>query len=152
MKTIFVQIPSYRDTECQWTVKDLFEKAKKPERINVGICWQYDPDTDQDCFQLSVEPARASHVRISPFHWRESQGVCWARHQAEQLFDGEDYTLIIDSHMRFAPGWDERMIAELGECKSKKPVLSYHPAAYTPPDKLDAKAMPTVLCVTPFTA
>ena len=26
--TIFVQIASYRDPELQWTLKDLFEKAK----------------------------------------------------------------------------------------------------------------------------
>ena len=27
--TIFVQIASYRDPELQWTLKDLFEKAKR---------------------------------------------------------------------------------------------------------------------------
>ena len=35
--TIFVQIASYRDPELQWTLKDLFEKAKRPENIFVGI-------------------------------------------------------------------------------------------------------------------
>lgn len=35
--TIFVQIASYRDSELQWTLKDLFEKAKRPENIFVGI-------------------------------------------------------------------------------------------------------------------
>ena len=39
-KTIFVQIASYRDPECQWTVKDLFDKADHPERVYVGIFWQ----------------------------------------------------------------------------------------------------------------
>ena len=31
--TIFVQIASYRDPELQWTIKDLFDKAKRPENI-----------------------------------------------------------------------------------------------------------------------
>ena len=38
---IFVSIASFRDSETQYTVKDLFENALFPERIFVGICWQY---------------------------------------------------------------------------------------------------------------
>ena len=34
---IFVQIASYRDRECQYTVKDLFDKATHPERLSVGV-------------------------------------------------------------------------------------------------------------------
>ena len=60
MKTIFVQIASYRDPECQWTVKDLFAKAKHPDAVNVGLCWQYDPDKDKDCF---TESERTEQVR-----------------------------------------------------------------------------------------
>jgi len=142
MKTIFVQIASYRDTECQWTVKDLFAKAKHPERVHVGICWQYDPDKDKDCFTETVLPEQ---VRINPFHWEESQGVCWARHQAQQLWDGEDYVLSIDSHMRFVQGWDELLIKQLDECPSPKTVLSNYPAGYTPPDHLQTGTKPTVI-------
>lgn len=143
MKTIFVQIASYRDPECQWTVRDLFAKAKHPERIHVGICWQYDPDKDKDCFL--EEAPYPEQVRISPFHWNESEGVCWARHQARTLYDGEDYVLSIDSHTRFVQNWDQQVIAQLEECDSPKPVLSNHPAAYLPPDKREMNPMPTVL-------
>jgi predicted 2-oxoglutarate/Fe(II)-dependent dioxygenase YbiX len=142
MKTIFVQIASYRDPECQWTVKDLFSKAGHPERVHVGICWQYDPEHDSECFKTAEWP---DQVRITPFHWQESEGVCWARHQAKQLWDGEDYVLSIDSHMRFAPKWDELLIRQLAECPSPKAILSNHPAAYTPPDKLQTDAVPTIL-------
>ncbi len=146
--TIFVQIASYRDAECQWTVKDIFEKAAHPDRIVIGICWQYDPDEDQDCFKVSVRP---DQVRIAPFHWSESQGVCWARHQAQQLYGNEDYVLMIDSHMRFVFGWDEKLIGQLALCKSPKPVLSNHPASYMPPHELEHNPGPTALCVLPFT-
>ena len=129
MKTIFVHIASYRDPECQWTVKDLFAKAKHPQRVHVGICWQFDPEKDGDCFKSSE---RTEQVRIAPFHWGESEGVCWARHQAQQLWEGEDYVLSIDSHTRFAEDWDDRLIGELAECPSEKAVLSNHPANYTP--------------------
>lgn len=146
--TIFVNIASYRDPECQWTVKDLFDKATYPERVFVGICWQFDEKEDQDCFQVSTRPEQ---VRVMPVDWRESEGVSWARHHVQQLWEGEDYTLQIDSHMRFVPGWDELMIAELAACPSEKPVLSCSPAHYTPPDQLSQHTHPSFRHVMPFT-
>lgn len=144
---IFVRIASYRDEECQWTVKDLFEKAKHPDRIKVGICWQFDEKDDAHCFEITTRP---DQVQIIPYDWRDSEGVCWARAQTEILFEDEEYTLQIDSHMRFAPDWDERLIDELAQCPSPKPVLSASPARYTPPNNLDQNPMPTVRRVLPF--
>ncbi|MDX1975663.1 MAG: GlcNAc-transferase family protein [Rickettsiales bacterium] len=144
---IFVQIASYRDLECQWTVKDLFEKAEHPERISVGICWQFDEKEDADCFQVTTRPEQ---VRIIPVDWREANGVCWARHQTQQLWDGEEYTLQIDSHMRFVPGWDRLMIEELKACPSEKPVISSSPAPYIPPNNLFPNPLPSIRRVLPF--
>ncbi len=144
---IFINIASYRDPECQWTVKDLFEKASNPDKIFVGICWQFDPEEDKHCFEVTTRPEQ---VRILPVDWREAEGVCWARHQAQQLWDGEEYTLMIDSHMRFMQGWDEAMIAELATCDSAKPVLSMSPVGYLPPDKLGKRLNPTVRRAKPF--
>ncbi len=144
---IFVQIASYRDRECQYTIKDLFEKAKDPDRLQVGVCWQYDPVKDEDCFQVSTRP---DQVKMLPYDWREAEGVCWARNQTQQLWDGEEYTLQIDSHMRFVPGWDELMINELAACESDKPIISCNPASYTPPDRLQLNPLPTIRRVQPF--
>ena len=146
--TIFVNIASYRDRECQWTVKDLFDKAKYPDRITVGICWQFDEQADQDCFQIAT---RENQVRVIPFRWQESEGVCWARHQAQQLWDGEDYSLQIDAHTRFVQDWDELMIAELAACTSAKPVLSGNPAMYTPPDVREQIPRSSIRRALPFT-
>ncbi len=138
---IYVQIASYRDMECQWTVKDLFEKAENPDRISVGICWQFDEVEDRDCFKIITRP---DQVRVMPVDWREAEGVCWARNMTQQMWDGEEYTLQIDAHMRFVPGWDRLMIEELKACGSRKPVISCAPARYTPPDKLQATTWPSV--------
>lgn len=144
---IFVQIASYRDSECQWTVKDLFEKATYPDRISVGICWQFDPEEDGDCFKVTTRPEQ---VKMLPYDWREGEGVCWARRQTQQLWEGEEYTLQIDSHMRFVPGWDEYLIAELAACPSEKAVISCSPASYTPPNDLQKNPKPTIRRVQPF--
>ena len=44
--------------ECQWTVKDLFEKAKYPDSIFIGICWQCDVEEDRDLFVEKVRPTQ----------------------------------------------------------------------------------------------
>jgi predicted 2-oxoglutarate/Fe(II)-dependent dioxygenase YbiX/peroxiredoxin len=147
MDRIFVQIASYRDPECQWTVKDLFEKASHPDRISVGICWQFDPELDCDSFQTRDWPGAVRRIDV---HAKETKGVCWARHRAQSLWRGEEYTLLTDSHMRFAPRWDEKMVTELAECPSRKPLLSCNPPKYEPPNLLDPAPNPTVRGVQPF--
>ena len=137
---IFVQIPSYRDPECPWTVRDLFEKAEHPRRVFVGICRQYGPEEDGFGFA-----ARPGQVRIRDVPIAKSKGVCWARQQVQELWQGEEYALQIDSHMRFAEHWDSRMIALLERCGSTKPVLSTYPLGYTPPDRLADPAIPLIV-------
>jgi len=148
--TIFVQIPAYRDPECLQTLHDLFKKAQYPQRIFVGICWQHMPGEDD-----ALNPYLASlkqHLRMDAVDARESRGVCWARHRLQGLYRGEDYTLMIDSHMRMVPQWDTLLIEELKKCPGKKTLLSNHPASYTPPDRLSANPKVTVLRVNPFDA
>src|SRR5690349_12094054 len=101
---IFVQIASYRDPDCQWTVKDLFEKAAHPERVFVGICWQFIKGED-DAFFKEPYP-RPKQVRVHEMDAREAKGVCYARSLTQKLWKDEEFTLQIDSHMRFEQGWD----------------------------------------------
>lgn len=144
---IFVHIPSYRDRECQWTVGDMFEKANKPERVFAGICWQSLPEEDADCFSVVTRP---DQVREARFHIREARGLGWARQQAQALWQGEEYSLQIDSHMRFVPGWDDIMLQMLAACDAPEPVLTAYPPAYTPPDRLEPLPGPYVQCIKRF--
>ena len=72
-------------------------------------------------------------VREIRIPWQEATGPCKARHLAQQLWNGEEYFLQIDSHMRFVPGWDiklKKMLrqAELMSLHGKAVVSSYPPA------------------------
>ena len=139
--SIFVNIAAYRDTECQWTVKDLFEKARNPDRIFVGICWQFVPEEDADCFLIHTRPEQCRVVEV---HARDSRGACWARHRGQSLWQGEDFVLQIDSHMRFPRNWDDLMLETLARCPSPKPVLSSYPSAYIPPDTITSTVISTM--------
>ena len=130
---IFVSIASYRDTECQWTVKDLFAKARHPERVFVGICWQFIAAEDADCFEVRTRPEQCRVIEVDA---RESRGVCWARSRVQSLWAGEEFFLQIDAHSRFVQDWDEVFLDMLHACPSQRAVLSAYPATYVPPDKL----------------
>ena len=133
-ETLFVAIAAYRDDDCQWTVKDLFDTAADPDRVFVGICWQTIPEEDDHLFEVTTRP---DQVRSVTFHATEdSQGACWARHQVQKLYRGEDYVFQIDSHCRFVEDWDQRLIDMLRACPTPRPVLTTYPVGFTPPREL----------------
>ncbi len=132
---IFVNIPAYRDAETARTVEDLFAQATHPERVFVGICWQYLVGTDAETF--SQAPPRPAQVREVAVPAEFSEGACWARKHAFALWQGEEDVLSIDAHTRFEPGWDELLLSMLAQCPGAKPLLSTYPAPYTLPDERD---------------
>lgn len=136
---IFVQIASYRDPECQWTIKDLFDRAAHPERVFVGVLWQSIEAEDARCFE--VPAPRPEQVRVRHVDARESRGACWARSEVSDLWAGEEWVLQLDSHMRFEPGWDEILLDIAAEVPSDKPLISTYPSGYEPPDRLKRHAM-----------
>ena len=64
--------------------------------------------------------------------------------KTQQLYNGEDYALQIDSHMRFEEGWDETLINMLSECDSDKPLLTTYPPDYKPPNELIKTRLPAL--------
>lgn len=128
MKTIFVSVASYRDADVQNTVDDLFAKAHHPSRIFVGVYLQNDPELDTECTVKLRE-----NVRITAVDTKYAKGASWARSKVQALWDGEDYFFQVDSHMRFATGWDTILIDMLAQCPSDNPVISTYPLPFTPP-------------------
>lgn len=141
MERIFVSVASYRDTECQHTIKDLFEKADQPDRVFVGICWQYISEEDDDCFQ--IPSPRPDQTRIIHKDAREGKGACWARSLVQSLWQGEEYFFQIDAHSRFVQGWDTILLDMLKKCPPRS-VLTSYPTSYEPPDKLGPKNVVTI--------
>ena len=63
----------------------------------------------------------------------------------------EEYYLQIDSHMRFAEGWDSEIISQLKACPANWPVLSTYPPGYERGQSASSmQAPPTVLCASDF--
>ena len=139
--TIFVLLASFRDSECEKTINELFHKASKPENIYVGICWQYSNNDNFRCFDPDIK--FKNNIQCEKINYKKSKGVCWARRIAQKFWDHEEYTLVIDSHMLFEEGWDAYFITELNNCPSTKPLLSYYPAGYDLPE--NKSSMPPLI-------
>lgn len=123
---IFIQIASYRDPELLPTLRDCIAKAARPDLLRFGIALQH--DGTETLGEFTGDP----RFRLFECDWRESRGACWARHTLQQFYDGEEYTLALDSHHRFQRGWDRTLKAQLRRLPSAKPLLTAYLPAYEP--------------------
>jgi hypothetical protein len=126
---IFVQIASYRDPELIPTIKDCIAKAKYPERLTFGICWQHSTEDEWDNLdEFKDNPS----FTIMDVPWNESKGLCWARHHIQKMWKGEKYTMQLDSHHRFLQDWDEILIEMMDMTGSPKPIITAYAGMYNP--------------------
>ena len=126
---IFVSIAAYRDPQLAPTIADCLRKASHPERLRFGICWQHGAE------ESALSFLDDSRFRVLDVDWRDSRGACWARAQIMNLWQGEDWFLQVDSHCRFASGWDTMLLRQLAETGSDKPVLSTYATPFTPGER-----------------
>ena len=129
MNTIFVQIASYRDPELVPTVLDCINNAKYPKRLRIVIGWQHAGDEDISAIKDLPQ------VEIIDVPHTETKGTCWMRHRIQKKYNGEKYTLQLDSHHRFVKDWDVELIELYKSVKTKKtpkPILSTYLPSYNP--------------------
>jgi len=108
METILVHLPAYREPELIPTIKSALENATHPDRIHFGICRQYNPE---DGFDDLKEFANDDRVKVWNMLYTEAKGLPYARAIInEKLLTDEDFVCQLDSHHRFAEGWDNTLI------------------------------------------
>ena len=129
---IFIQIASYRDPQLIPTIKDCIEKAKNPKKLVFSIAWQHSPE---DAWDNLDEFKKDKRFKIIDIDYKDSQGACWARNQLQQQYDGEEYTLQLDSHHRFIQDWDVEAIGMIKQLQKKgheKPLLTGYVSSFDP--------------------
>lgn len=114
--TIFVSIASYRDAyELTKTVESLFAMAANPNRVTVGVHEQIREGAPEEVLDAGFEDIYTGkfpeNVRVLTSDCSKSKGPMWARAKIQtELYRGEKYYMQIDSHTRFAKGWDALLI------------------------------------------
>jgi [Skp1-protein]-hydroxyproline N-acetylglucosaminyltransferase len=141
---IFVSVASYRDTECSMTLDTLFNNAKYPELVFVGVCEQNKAGMkDELCLSNKVMKYR-NNIRIKVLDHTQAKGPTYARYYCSELWRGEQYYLQIDSHTTFTKDWDQDLIDMINQIKmnpneSSRPVLSAYPPTK---EQMDLKGFP----------
>ncbi|WP_075090465.1 GlcNAc-transferase family protein [Verrucomicrobium spinosum] len=135
---IYVQIAAYRDPELIPTLEDCISKAKYKNNLTFGICWQ----SDSEDRRLDEWKTR-SNFRIDEVPWQESKGLCWARSRIQKMYEGESFTLQLDSHHRFEKEWDRKLLSDLESIGSRKPILTTYAGVYDPPTNTKAGNEPS---------
>ncbi len=143
---IFIQIAAYRDPELLPTMRDALDKARYPERLTFGVCFQ-ESSQSQDYISLSRFPC-CLMVQIEP---KDAKGTCAARAITQKLWRGERYTLQIDSHARFVKDWDDILLDMYGAVGGNAILTAYCPA-YTPDAPLDSQPVAYTLGADYFNA
>lgn len=131
-ETIFVQIASYRDPELLPTLKDMLANAKYPENLRICVAWQH---SDEDVWDNLDEYENDPRFKILDINYKDAKGVCWARNKLQRYYNGEKYTLQLDSHHRFIKNWDGILIDMLKDLQNKghkKPLLTAYLPGYFP--------------------
>lgn len=126
MASIFVQIPSYRDFELPKTIEDCISKSSRKNAINFGVhnCVAFEGEVS-----VAERPNVLLHTSIAP----NDIGLQKARYIANEFYNGEDYYLQIDSHMRFIENWDEICIDSVNQYQKMgiaKPLVTQYPPSY----------------------
>lgn len=141
MSKIFVQIASYRDPELLNTIEDCIKKAKNPNRLIFSIAWQHSSEDKWDTLDKYKKDKR---FKIIDIDYRESKGACWARNELQKQYNGEEYTLQIDSHMRFEFNWDSDLIEVVKKLKKKghkKPLITSYAPSFEPKNEPNGRIM-----------
>jgi Glycosyltransferase (GlcNAc) len=153
---IFVVIPSFRDGKrCADTLQSLFDNARDPDNVIVGIIEQNAPEDKfcleeycerlghtkhykrqtirKDVTKLIAEPERMecprfNQVRLLAFHNRSAKGPLYARSMTRKILGNEEFCMQIDAHSSFRKDWDYLAKLDWTNTNNEFAVLSHVPA------------------------
>ncbi len=130
MAEIYVQIPAYRDQELPATLLSLYRQASHRGRLRVRVLWQHGPGET-----LPRNVCSLPSLEIEAIAAKDSQGCNWARRRLQAAWDGEPFTLLLDSHHRFVCGWDVlalHMLEQIRRSGQERPLLTAYLPGYDP--------------------
>lgn len=105
-KTIFITIPAYNDPSLLQTISEAISNALYKDRLYFCIGMQYDEDKMPDISEYLLSP----NFNFIFYDVNSRPGVYWIRKEMAEQYSGQDYFLMIDSHMHFARYWDAKLI------------------------------------------
>ena len=140
---------------CADTLQSLFDNAKDPDNIVVGIIEQNAPEDrfcmEEYCARMGVEKhykrqnirkdvtkviaeperfkcPRFNQVRLLAFHNRSAKGPLYARSMTRKILGNEEFCMQVDAHSSFRKNWDQLAKDDWRMVQNEFAVLSHVPA------------------------
>lgn len=115
MKSIFVNIASYRDNLLSATINSLIKNESGRNKITYGIFEQIKYEDSLE--KKNAELLKQNNIRYKRIDPQFSDGVVWARSINSMQHDEEEFYYQIDSHMLFDKDWDNFLIFDYNQAK-----------------------------------
>jgi hypothetical protein len=127
---VFVSVASYCDSRIYDTLKSIYSEACDETRVVVGLHLQDTQEVYDELLKLNYP-----NLRIKFTLKENAKGVLWARNKIkEELYQGEEYFLQIDSHSRVKKNWDAILINQYNSIEQPKVVITTYPNHFDMPD------------------
>lgn len=120
---IFIQMVGYR-TNIVETMRNCISNSANKDNLFFGICLQQEDNIPEE---LNHE-----RIKVHKVNWNESRGPGWALRQAQQFYQGQEYTMLVDSNVKFEKDWDKTLIEALESTNSQKPIITNVPPKNDP--------------------
>lgn len=104
-QTIFLNIPAYEDPLLIQTIESALSNADFPENLFFSIASQYKSYPEPDFKKYGEQ------VGVIRYEVETRPSANFIRHELiDKFYSGQDYLMLIDSHMIFAEHWDTILI------------------------------------------
>lgn len=126
MSSIFINIAAYHDYELPKTIHSLIKNSSGKNKLFFGVHYVFE---EVDNIQIQKYDNIRCLTSSAPLNLGPGAG----RYMANKLYNNEDYYMVIDSHSRVLPNWDEDLISDILMYKDlghKKPLITCYPASY----------------------
>eukprot|EP01114_Cavostelium_apophysatum_P015899 TRINITY_DN4427_c0_g1_i1.p1 TRINITY_DN4427_c0_g1~~TRINITY_DN4427_c0_g1_i1.p1 ORF type:complete len:563 (-),score=133.04 TRINITY_DN4427_c0_g1_i1:45-1733(-) len=110
---IYVAVPSLRERDLVPTMDNMYKQAYNQHRLWFGVVEQNKQGDDASTFTANSYPYRDRRVRLYQTDYTNARGLTMARWWGRDLWQGEEYILHVDPHMRWDYGWDVLLLREL---------------------------------------
>ena len=124
---ILIKIAAYRDPELPKTIASALATARNPAKVRFAVVNQHDGGADGGSIAKWESDPRFQVMNVS---YTQTSGLGWARYTCDTMWSREEFTLQIDSHMRFDQDWDSTLVAEWESREDPRAILTGYPKGY----------------------
>jgi hypothetical protein len=136
MKSIFVSIVCYKDSNIIETMESLFANAKRPENIFVSVSVTEIQYEDSPWVSNLVSYSKNNrNIRINFVNLDKNTTFGKLKKIADSEYNKEDYYMSVSSRCQFDPYWDDILIKQyetLSLALNQNIILTAEPRKYLP--------------------